>query len=645
MGTVVGVPALETVFLNIPFAKVDAEQRMVYGEATSEVVDKANELMDYAAAKKAFQTWPGNIREMHQPKAVGKAVDITFQDDAKRVLVKARISEGAEDTWKKVLDGTLGFYSVKGLGLRTIEKMGDKTIARIRMDQLIELSLVDNPGLQTTKIEVVKMVDGHSVDTGVVDPQPTLILKAIETYDVQCALQVLNLLQQLTASELMDASGMGYNGDAPEQVDLDQVNMLRAAAVLVFQFLTSEYGEQFTDLDRQQAVVQASADKILTHRDTGRTREQIRAALHQAIEKSLMEVPVFWQALDTDGRLYFSKDVRGKTHKTFVQKMHDMTAKLGASCKGVTDPNQRFEDPDAADDGKPGAGGGPKAGGDRTNLGLDKGVQGDTTMADATVEKGIQGGQGNPNPGGLAGTGSGGTGGAAGASSITPGAQTQNPGAPAALVKEAPTQSIDTGGAAARTGGADPGSGQTGPAGSGAAPGGDATMAAPGPQTLGSTSTASNSGPAGTASTGSAGVKKDVDGEHPPATLETILKALDDLKDQLKETRAQNAGLQEQVEKLSKQPVPGPRTRAVSASNVVAVAKSLGTSSPQAEATADDVKVSLEGLEAIVKAIPAGQEGDAARQRAAEVMLIIQQKSGMGGILMTTRGREGQTTT
>ena len=63
----------------IPIAKVNHEQRTVAGWATTEKVDKQNEIVDYEASKKAFDDWHGNIREMHEPKAVGKAIAVQGQ--------------------------------------------------------------------------------------------------------------------------------------------------------------------------------------------------------------------------------------------------------------------------------------------------------------------------------------------------------------------------------------------------------------------------------------------------------------------------------------------------------------------------------------------------------------------------------------
>ena len=53
-----------------PIVKVDTENRTVSGWATTEQIDKQNEVVDYLGSKDAFASWQGNIREMHEPKAV-----------------------------------------------------------------------------------------------------------------------------------------------------------------------------------------------------------------------------------------------------------------------------------------------------------------------------------------------------------------------------------------------------------------------------------------------------------------------------------------------------------------------------------------------------------------------------------------------
>jgi len=97
-----------------PIEKINKEKRTVSGWATGEGIDKQDEVVSYDASKDAFSDWPGNIREMHEPRAVGKAIEIIPDDDARKVWVTAKISKGANDTWEKILDKTLTGFSIGG---------------------------------------------------------------------------------------------------------------------------------------------------------------------------------------------------------------------------------------------------------------------------------------------------------------------------------------------------------------------------------------------------------------------------------------------------------------------------------------------------------------------------------------------------
>jgi hypothetical protein len=133
--------------LFVPFTKVDQEKRMVWGIAQTEDPDCQDDLLDYEASVRAFTKWSGNIWEMHDSrKAVGRRVEIKCDPVTKQVAVGAYISKGAEDTWQKVLDGTLNGWSVGGYPIRTgsINKNG-RRLRHITEYAVDELSLVDAP--------------------------------------------------------------------------------------------------------------------------------------------------------------------------------------------------------------------------------------------------------------------------------------------------------------------------------------------------------------------------------------------------------------------------------------------------------------------------------------------------------------------
>jgi hypothetical protein len=161
----------------MPFSKVDKERRIVSGFATLDNVDRQDDIVTAEASVKAFSRFRGNIREMHQPKAVGKMVafkeDKYFDPESKKfysgVYVSAYVSKGAQDTWEKVLDGTLSGFSIGGRMNKyedAYDAKMDKAIRIIKEYDLVELSLVDTPANQFANILSVEKVDGANVVKG-----------------------------------------------------------------------------------------------------------------------------------------------------------------------------------------------------------------------------------------------------------------------------------------------------------------------------------------------------------------------------------------------------------------------------------------------------------------------------------------------
>jgi hypothetical protein len=167
----------ENVRLSMPFSKVDKERRIVSGFATLDNVDRQKDIVTAEASVKAFSKFKGNIREMHQPVAVGKMVsfreDKYFDPETKKfysgVYVSAYVSKGAQDTWEKVLDGTLSGFSIGGRMNKYDDAYDDVTSSPIRIIKeydLLELSLVDTPANQFANILSVQKVDGVDVLKG-----------------------------------------------------------------------------------------------------------------------------------------------------------------------------------------------------------------------------------------------------------------------------------------------------------------------------------------------------------------------------------------------------------------------------------------------------------------------------------------------
>ena len=167
----------DNVRLSMPIAKVDKERRIVSGFATLDNVDKQNDIVTAEASVKAFSAFKGNIREMHQPSAVGKMVsfkeDKYFDPESKKfysgVFVSAYVSKGAQNTWEKVLDGTLSGFSIGGKMNKwddAYDEKMDKAIRIIKDYDLVELSLVDSPANQFASVVSIEKVDGVNVIKG-----------------------------------------------------------------------------------------------------------------------------------------------------------------------------------------------------------------------------------------------------------------------------------------------------------------------------------------------------------------------------------------------------------------------------------------------------------------------------------------------
>ena len=163
--------------LSMPFSKVDKERRIVSGFASLDNLDKQDDIVTAEASMAAFAKFRGNIREMHQPLAVGKMVnfkeDKYFDPESKKfykgVFVSAYVSKGAQDTWEKVLDGTLTGFSIGGKMNKWDDGYDEKSDTQIRIIKeydLVELSLVDSPANQFANIVSVEKVDGVDVFKG-----------------------------------------------------------------------------------------------------------------------------------------------------------------------------------------------------------------------------------------------------------------------------------------------------------------------------------------------------------------------------------------------------------------------------------------------------------------------------------------------
>ena len=130
--------------------KVDTEQRMVWGYASTEAVDGHGETISKTAIEDALGDYMkfANVREMHQLSAVGTAEEATVDD--KGLYLAAKVVD--DDAWKKVQTGVYKGFSIGGKVLARDSK-DKKKITKVRLD---EISLVDRPSNPEATFDIWK---------------------------------------------------------------------------------------------------------------------------------------------------------------------------------------------------------------------------------------------------------------------------------------------------------------------------------------------------------------------------------------------------------------------------------------------------------------------------------------------------------
>ncbi len=167
----------QNIHLAVPFTKVNRENRTVSGFATLDNVDQTGDVVTAEASLNAFQNFRGNIREMHGSIAVGKMISFkpeTYYDQKTQkfyngVFVTTYISKGAQDTWEKVLDGTLSGFSIGGKIKESdneVNKATGQTVRFIKNYDLVELSIVDSPANEMCNILSIEKMNGELIFKG-----------------------------------------------------------------------------------------------------------------------------------------------------------------------------------------------------------------------------------------------------------------------------------------------------------------------------------------------------------------------------------------------------------------------------------------------------------------------------------------------
>jgi HK97 family phage prohead protease len=133
-----------------PFAKVDDEQRVVEGYASTEALDSQNEIVKREALQAALAPYMkfANIREMHGPSAVGVAHWAEVDD--KGLRIGAKIVDAP--AWEKVKAGVYKGFSIGG----HVTDRDPQQRHVITGLTLTEISIVDRPANPDAMFDVWK---------------------------------------------------------------------------------------------------------------------------------------------------------------------------------------------------------------------------------------------------------------------------------------------------------------------------------------------------------------------------------------------------------------------------------------------------------------------------------------------------------
>lgn len=138
----------------VEFEKRDEEKRMVYGYASTEALDSQNEVVTKEAISGSLADYMkfGNVREMHQPSAVGKTLKTEMDDKGLWIGVKV-VDDNA---WKKVKEGVYNGFSIGGIATMKEDKGDYNVVTGLKLK---EISLVDRPANQEAVFEMIKVDD------------------------------------------------------------------------------------------------------------------------------------------------------------------------------------------------------------------------------------------------------------------------------------------------------------------------------------------------------------------------------------------------------------------------------------------------------------------------------------------------------
>lgn len=197
----------------VDIKKIDDDERMVYGWASTGDLDKDGEIIEPAAFEKSlpdYLKFP-TIREMHQPKPIGITKETRMEKD-RGLFIAAKIVDS--EAWMKVKEGVYRAFSIGGRVKNRIDNV-------IKELELIEISLVDVPA---NPAAVITLFKGDKTDNLHIEFQQLAnkIRSLMEEKEVVTADEVVEVIDNTEAvekAEEVEATEEVKEAEAEEAVE------------------------------------------------------------------------------------------------------------------------------------------------------------------------------------------------------------------------------------------------------------------------------------------------------------------------------------------------------------------------------------------------------------------------------------------
>ena len=305
----------------VDIARVDEEERMVYGYGTrGDIKDSYGTIIDSDSVRDClpdYLLWR-NVREMHQPSAVGTAEEVTVDETG--VFLGVKVVDDA--AWAKVQAGVYKGFSIGG---KKSHQDGD----RIFLREITEFSLVDRPANGECKIEEFRI---HGGGEGMEEGGNETVQR--DMYDVRNLAEMVQQLLCLANYAQYEAEQEGDNSPVPAK--------LRTALVLLVETFKEMAVEEITELMQNLKVpVGVSVETVTAAAEADVTRKKAPPFVKD--KDSEDETP---KKNKKDGKKEGAEEVEAAATPDLIragarnsqkdaedlQAAHDVLTRLGAAC-------------------------------------------------------------------------------------------------------------------------------------------------------------------------------------------------------------------------------------------------------------------------------------------------------------------------